>query len=641
MTPWPGNPIGSMDVDNYEGGTESSITLTATTAQQIVQDVEIDFGIDVAYHDHPYFDNGRGYFSARLDKLTTNGWVQEDVQSLTLGNDNDDGDWYDTLTVSVTMTDTIEQYRIVLHCETQDTSFGTSEDFTGYFQAVQGQSFMGTFALDFVPVSIVYCPPGQDMTASLTQSESYGTRFTIGESSGMQSQTGVQFKVDVLGLFGEGVGFSQSQSTTNTATSGIQVSHFRSTVVTADNQKAIGRAYWGPLGDLFVILVNPTFEASRRADGTILYALSGIEQVLAIPAWKLLRPDGDPIASAVPADVRRQLLGLDPFIRNLDLFFPDSGADIGLAANPFADPSANNRAELIGRWWLDTGAELNYALGETHQLFSGDATQVSYSSTVSINANVGADFDGITAGLQLSSSDTTTVGFQTSQETDASYSKSASCFLIHNQNERDLDGIEIYYDKVFSTFMFRRVAARRRPVGPCIGGIRGAIYDIRGLPLRKLGLELVHPDGEVHETITTANGEYGFSNLCPGTYRLRAGDKESRVVVGKKASVFAPVRHDVRNVRRVLDLSSAPVWEVSEALGVSSDVVRRIGANLTKLRDVRGLAKLAGVDDAQAKEWAQHNVLNWPKPRRSTTRSPGASQSGGRKPPATSRRRRR
>ena len=79
---------------------------------------------------------------------------------------------------------------------------------------------MGTFALDFVPVSIVYCPPGQDMTASLTQSESYGTRFTIGESSGMQSQTGVQFKVDVLGLFGEGVGFSQSQSTTNTATSG-------------------------------------------------------------------------------------------------------------------------------------------------------------------------------------------------------------------------------------------------------------------------------------------------------------------------------------------------------------------------------------------------------------------------------------
>src|SRR5262249_52495641 len=156
---------------------------------------------------------------------------------------------------------------------------------------------------------------------------------------------------------------------------------------------------------------------------------------------------------------------------NLDLFFPDSGADLARAANPFADPSVHNRAELIGRWWLDTGTELNYALGETHQLFSGDATQVSYSSTVSINANIGADFDGITAGLGVTSSNTTTVGFQTSQETDASYSKSASCFLIHNQNERDLDGIEIYYDKVFSTFMFRRIASRRRPgVGPCIGG---------------------------------------------------------------------------------------------------------------------------------------------------------------------------
>jgi hypothetical protein len=59
---------------------------------------------------------------------------------------------------------------------------------------------------------------------------------------------------------GEGVGFSQSQSVTNQSTSGIQVSHFRTTVVTADNQKALGRADWGPLGDIFVILVNPAAE---------------------------------------------------------------------------------------------------------------------------------------------------------------------------------------------------------------------------------------------------------------------------------------------------------------------------------------------------------------------------------------------
>lgn len=606
-----------MDVNNFEGGTESSIVTSAMTAQQVVLDVAIDFQINIAYHDHPYFDNGRGYFSARLDKLTTSGWQQAAVESGTLGNNNDDGDWYDALTVSTTMTDTVEQYRLVLHCETQATTLGTSADTTIFLQAVQGESFMGNFTLDFVPVSIVYCPPGQDMTASLTQSETYGTRFTVGQSSSMQSQTGEQLKVDVLGLFGEGVGFSQSQSTSNQATSGIQVSHFRSTVVTADNQKAIGRAYWGPLGDIFVILVNPSFAASRRADGTILYALNNIEQVLTIPAWKLLRPDGDPIAGSVPADVRQQLLSLDPFIRNLQLFFPDSGGDLSLAANPYADPSANNRAEMIGRWWLDAGTELNYSLGETHQLFSGQASEVKFSSTVSIDASVGADYDGISAALGLSQSNTTSVGFQTSQETEASYSKSASCFLIHNQNERDLDGIEIYYDKLFSTFMFRRVLARRRGAGPCAGGVRGTIYDVEGLPLRKLGVRLVDANGDAQESTTSIRGSYVFSNLCPGTHTLIAGDTKSEVEIGKDCSVLTPVQHDVANVRRVLDLATAPVWEVSEALGLSSETIQRIAPELPRLRDVRSLAKLAGVDAARLEVWLQHAVITWPKaPRR-------------------------
>ena len=65
---------------------------------------------------------------------------------------------------------------------------------------------------------------------------------------------------------------------------------------------------------------------------------------------------------------------LDPFIQNLDLFFPDSGAELAQASDPFADPSAGNRAEPIGRWWLDSGTELNYVLGESHQLFSTDST---------------------------------------------------------------------------------------------------------------------------------------------------------------------------------------------------------------------------------------------------------------------------
>lgn len=602
-----------MDVDNFAGGTSSSIVPAATIQQETVGNVEIDFGVAIVYHDHPYFEHGRGYFSAKLDKLTPNGFQQVDAQSKTLGNGSHSGDWSDTLTVSVTMVDTVEVYRIVLHCETQGVIFGTSEDATVYAQAVQGQAAIGTFTLDFVPLSIVYCPPGQDMTASLTQSETYGTRFTIGQSSGMQSQTGVQVKVDVLGLMGAGVGFSNSQSTSNQATSGIQVSHFRQTVITADNQKAIGRAYWGPLGDVFVILVNPSFAASAQADGTILYALNGIEQVMAIPAWKLLRPDDDPIASAVPADVRQRLLELDPFIHNLQLFFPDSGADISLAANPYADPSSGNRAEMIGRWWLDTGTELNYSLGETNQLFTGQASQVNFSSTVSIDANAGADIDGLTLGLGLSQSNTTSVGFQSSQETDASNSESASCFLIHNQNERDLDGIEIYYDKVFSTFMFRRVIVVNRPGGPCGGGVAGTIYDGDNLPLRKLEVQLVDSAGDAFQTTTRATGQYGFSNLCPGTYTIIAGDQRSQVTIERDSSGLIPVQHDVRNVRRVLDLSTAPVWEVSEALGLPSNAVQQIGASLPQLKDVRALARLVGASAEQRAVWSKRVVFSWPK----------------------------
>jgi hypothetical protein len=627
MTAWPGNPFASMDVDNHSSGTESEITLLPQT-QQVVTDVNIDFRMDIAFHDHPYFDHGRGYFSARLDKLTVNGFQQVDFQSKTLGNNNDDGDWYDSLTVSVSMTDVIEQYRIVLHCETQATSLGTSADITGYAQAIQGESAIGTFTLDFVPLSIVYCPPGQDMTASLTQSSSYGTRFTIGDSSSMQSQTGVQAKVDFLGLVGESVGFSQSQTVANQTTSGIQVSHFRNTIVTADNQKAIGRAYWGPLGDIFVILVNPTFAASKRADGTILYALTGIEQVLTIPARRLLRPDGDPIAGVLPADTRRQLLQLDPFITNLDLFFPDSGADLTNASIPFADPSANNRAELIGRWWLDSGTELNYAIGESHQLFSANATEVQYSSTVSISANAGVDIDGLTAALGVSQSNTTTVGLQSSKETDASYSTTASCFLIHSQNERDLAGIEIYYDKIFSTFMFRRLSLGRPPAGGvCGGAIAGHVGDVEGLPLRKLAVSLTDAEGNVHETTTSITGQYGFANLCPGAYTLVAGDQRLRIELAEEASPVAPARRDVVNVRRVIDITKAPIWELREALELSSDQVRRIGAGRQYPRNLTELAKLVGADAAQRADWTKRNVLVWPRPATSRARRPAA---GGR-----------
>ena len=436
-------------------------------------------------------------------------------------------------------------------------------------------------------------------------------------------------KIDFLGIISEGVGFTDSQSASNQQTDAVEVSHFRNTVVTADNQRAIGRAYWGPLGDLFVILVSPRFAVSRRADGTLFYSMESVQQIIIAPAWKLLRPGDDPIVSAIPEDARRRMLQLDPFIQSLDRFFPDSGADLSLAANSYADPSRNNRAELIGRWWLDTGSELTYSQGETHQLFSTETNQVSYDSTVTINASAGVNYDGLALALGLTANYTTSVGYQTSKETSLSSSKSASCLLIHNQNERDLAAIDLFYDKVFSTFMFRRVRAHQRTV---VGGppshyasVAGRVLMPNSGPLSGAPVVLRNRSAS-HETSTTATGRYVFVNVATGRYVLEVGDHREHVELGKENTAMQPAIIDIDGVRRKLDLQRAPVWELRQALGVPSDVVQRICAHLADIRSVASVARLAGVDRAATALWNETVLFRFAQPQSR------ASHAGRRRP---------
>ena len=75
----------------------------------------------------PWVDNGRGYFLARLEKLElgTGVWHTVQVADRSLGNNNDDGDWYYTLVLAVTMIEQVEQYRMALHCEAKSTTVPT------------------------------------------------------------------------------------------------------------------------------------------------------------------------------------------------------------------------------------------------------------------------------------------------------------------------------------------------------------------------------------------------------------------------------------------------------------------------------------------------------------------------------------
>jgi hypothetical protein len=363
---------------------------------------------------------------------------------------------------------------------------------------------------------------------------------------------------------------------------------------------------------------------SRRADGTLFYCTQAIQQVILIPAWKLLRPGTDPIACSLPEDARLRMLELDPFIQNLTLFFPDSGAELSQASNPYADPSPNNRAELIGRWWLDTGGELSYSQGESHQLFLTQTNEVQYKSKVTINANVGVDYDGISLGLGVDASSTTSVGYQSSKETDAFTSKSAACFLIHNQNDRDLDGIELYYDKIFSTFMFRRVRARPCETLPQIvasGIIEGTVTNVeRGL-MSGLTVSAVAEDGMVYRTATRANGAYSFYNLPVGAYALTAGDRTTRVKVTGTESPLAPRRVDLNGVRRSINFISTPVWEFAAALGVPEQEVRAIAGKLPRIKNDKDLAKALRADRSIVARWRRTVVFPWkPQPRRRSGR---------------------
>src|ERR1041385_6735089 len=494
MADWPGNPIATLRVEasvlgrGIPGKSAYSALLPGTAlvapnaafpTQQALADPLIKFRVKCEYNNSNAAPiTAFAVFRVNLQRYDGTGYTLIDAQTITLGGGKN---FYSSeIALSVTMVDPsqAEQYLVTLHAEEiggQLSSFpGDSWTPLGlgilitatqeiFYQAIMDQ-YLGDFSLDFFPVTIVYSPPGKNMTASLLQSQTFGTRFQIGTSSGMEVSTGLNIAFGLLGYFATAFNSTNSISVSNKSASGIQLSSTLQTQITADNAVAIGPTHWGPLGDIFVIAVNPRFAASQQAKGTIFYSLKTIRQILLIPAWKLLRPGDDPIAKRIPSAARKEMLKLDPFITSLDKFFPDSG----VAANPFADPSANNRAELVSRNFLDEGTEIAYQLGQQQQLSGTQSNDLGYTATATVDATGSTNSDTLKVGLGLNSQNKTTLVFSGSKETNAALIRSASCFLARQDGDPDLDGIAVYFDKVFSTFMFRRIntALKHIPVQP-------------------------------------------------------------------------------------------------------------------------------------------------------------------------------
>jgi hypothetical protein len=526
-----------------------------------------------------------------------------------------------TLSVQRTPGQIVETYLIYAGCALASPSapFGSAESWSQPLTAIMDIPQVGSLTFDYIPVSIVYCPPNQDMTASLTNSQNYGTRMTIGSSADFIGLP-VQQALQSLGMT---IGTAEptfSQSLTNSATNSIELSYFRETVLTADNQRSIGRAYWGPLSDLFVLAKDSKFTVHQLpADSKFYYVNKTIADLVILPAHKLLRPGNDPTAKVIADSTRRQLLQLDPFITNLDQFFPDSGAALSVAVNSSIDPSANNRAQLLGRWWLNNGTELNYSIGEKKELKMGEATEVKFFPGSSV---FGVDLSSVFGAAQAGKNYPVTVGLQSSKETLASTSQSAACFLMRNQNEKDLSGIAIYYDKIFSTLMFA-------PAMPLMRRVSGVIKDRESWAVAKVPVTLTRvgpstrtrprpgpvPPGPLRfETMTDEFGRYEFLNASPGKYRLDVGEQTCDVEIEETGpEMQAAVEINVNGVRRILDLNKAAVWEVALALRISTTAVRRVTKVTAVIYDADDLASILQTNRNELNRSLERVSILWPQ----------------------------
>ena len=485
------------------------------------------------------------------------------------------------------------------------------------FALTQGmKSIKGGFKLAYQPINIVYCPPGQDMTASLKQSKNNSTRQTIGYSKNLSSHS---FLKNEAGFFGLTVGaqLDDIESIGSGYSRGIEISSSTETTIIADNQKAIGRAYWGPLGDIFQIMVEPDYEVFEGVvDGKFYYTLKKIKEVILIPAHKLLRPGKDPIASSIPDEARRQILSLDPFIHNLEYFFPENNdVPLSLAVNIYVDPALNGRGELIGRWQMDNGTELIYSEEKGISLTSKETLEQAYETSVTVYG--GFTVPGISALIGGSSTvgntSKTSVSYQSSSETRNGKSISASCHLIKNQNDKDLDGIEVYYDKMFSSLMFRKIRAYPTIKGkaylrqPVVSTDSVRLVSVVGKRKIESSLKLLSSNPVRYEY------EYSFYDVKEGKYKITIGNITKEVTVKREHVTKTPLVVDFIEQMPVMT-RYLPNLTFSEAERMFPEGnISKLSENIDNIYDVKDLAASLELKMNQVKSVTKKIKVNWPE----------------------------
>ena len=479
--------------------------------------------------------------------------------------------------------------------------------------------FIGDFTLRYIPMTILYCPPGQDMTNTVIQSDIYGTNTTFGTTDSVTTRTsetasiGGGVKIFTGGISGRHEeGNTNSQAIENQARNRMTFSYTWNTKLIADNNRVIGRAYWGPLGDIFVLVENPVFTLFGDEEGISLKVnpdeTSKRADVLILPAHRLLRPDNDPVASRIPPLERKRILALDPFLTNLDDFLPeDKGYDLDHAVDLSVDPSAgnpynwinfsgnegSNRAELLGRYGISTGVVIDISSTEKIAISDEVTTETVYYSEVTdrstFTGTVGFVLGGfIQASAELGyateSGEVVRIGYQESEDLFYHRVMTAACQLIRNQNAVDLRDIELWYDKQFSTFMFRPLEVKAaRIIGTVTDNVGNLVHNTKVEMLLLNPLKEDGYGGPTHfATFTNSRGQFAMENITiPGKYELKCGNKVRKVTINNRRILNSTIQQlDFNNTKKSLNLRTSPLWELAAAVDATPDQARRLQLKL-------------------------------------------------------------
>jgi len=182
-----------------------------------------------------------------------------------------------------------------------------------------------------------------------------------------------------------------------------------------------------------------------------------------------------------------------------------------------------------------------------------------------------------------------------------------------------LEGIAIYYDKIFSTVMFRKLQSLDEYVPTGARYVSGRVRDLNRYKIAKTAVWLI-PKGDppagtvIRETMTDRNGTFNFPYVKPGRYDLVAGDQVRAVEVVPAGQSSRPsLEIDLDGVRRVIDFQKSPVWEIALAFGTSAVAVRRLAQDIAGVLDQEDLASILGMSDKSITATLARLSITWPQ----------------------------